>query len=76
MRGLYAAADIRETGGGCVKRRHDAGKREYVQGRRDAGKQEYVQGRRDAGKQESMCRDGAVPEREVWDKGSAENAQV
>ncbi len=42
----------------------------------DAGKQEYVQGRRDAGKQESMCRDGAVPEREVWDKGSAENAQV
>ena len=24
----------------------------------------------------SMCRDGAVPERAVWDKGSAEKAQV
>ena len=24
----------------------------------------------------NMCRDGAVPERAVWDKGSAENAQV
>ncbi len=47
-----------------MKRQHDAGKREYVQGRRDAGKQE------------SMCRDGAVPERAVWDKGSAEKAQV
>jgi hypothetical protein len=47
-----------------------------VKGRRDAGKQESMCRSGMVPECRSMCRDDAVPERAVWDKGSAEKAQV